>query len=204
MPADRGRFQNQPNFMKHLIVAIAAMVSLTASAQTGVDAMAKRQAHEVANQNNRGMQPGATTAPAAAAPAVSSTPLTSGQQAYASFQSRLLAMSTNSPATAKDDLSKSMANVAQGANKPSAETVSKLTDHLTTAMNEATKLTSSKKIYLARNVAVLLNSANTPPDQRETMIKDVQSSLEAGGASSDDAAAVAADLKSVVDEVKPK
>ncbi len=191
--------------MKHLIVAIAALISLTASAQTGVDAMAKRQAHEVANQNNRGMQPGATTArPVATAPAVSSTPLTSGQQAYASFQSKLLAMNTNSPATAKDDLSRSLANVAQGANKPSQATVSKLTDHLTTALNEATKLTSSKKTRLAQDVAVLLNSANTPPDQRQTMIKDVQSSLETGGASSDNAAAVAADLHSVVDEVRPK
>jgi hypothetical protein len=189
--------------MKHLIVAIAILTSLTASAQTGVDAMAKRQARAVANQNNN--RGGASTAmPAAAAPAVSSTPMTPGQQAYAAFQSKLLAMNANSPATAKDDLSKSMANMAQGANKPSSATVSKLTDHLTTALNEATKLTSSKKIHVAQNVAVLLNSANTPPDQRQTMIKDVQSSLEAGGASSDNAAAVAADLKSVVDEVKAK
>jgi len=193
--------------MKHLIVAIAALASLTVSAQTGVDAMAKRQAHDVANQNNnRNMEPGGATVarPAPAAPAVSSTPLTPGQQAYAVFQSRLLAINTNSPATAKDDLGKSMANMAQGANKPSQATVSKLSEHLTTALNEATKLTSSKKIYIARNVAVLLNSANSAPAQKDTMIKDVQSSLEAGGASSDATAAVTADLQSVVDEVKPK
>jgi hypothetical protein len=195
--------------MKHLIVAatIAILISFTASAQTGVDAMAKRQAHDVANQNNnRGMPPGMTTArPAApAAPTVSATPMTSGQQAYAAFQSRLLSINTNSPAASKDDLSKSMANVAQGANKPSPATVSKLTDHLTVALNEATKLTSSKKIHVAQYVAVLLNSANTQPTQKETMIKDVQSTLEAGGASSDSAAAVAADLHAVADEVKAK
>jgi len=188
--------------MKHLIVVIAALASLTASAQLGVDAIAKRQARDAANQNNNRQMPGTTTA-RPAAPAVSATPMTPGQQAYAVFQSKLLAINTNSPATAKDDLSRSMANMAQGANKPSQATVSKLTDHLTTALDEA-KLTPAKKTRLAQEVAVLLNSANTPPAQKDAMVKDVQSILQTGGASGDSVAAVAADLQAVVDEVKAK
>ena len=191
--------------MKHLIVVIAALASLTASAQLGVDAIAKRQARDAANQNNNRQIPGTVTParPATAAPAVSATPLTPGQQAYAVFQSKLLAINTNSPATAKDDLNRSMVNMAQGANKPSQATVSKLTDHLTAALDEA-KLTSPQKTRLAQEVAVLLNSANTPPERKDAMIKDVQSILQAGGAPSDAVTAVAADLQAVVDEVKAK
>lgn len=191
--------------MKHLIVTVimAALISLTARAQTGVDAMAKRQARQVANQNNNRQMPGVTPQPTPAAPAVSSTPLTPGQQAYAVFQSKLLAMNTNSPATAKDDLTRSMANVAQGANKPSQATVSKLTGHLTAALNEA-KLPTAQKVRLAQNVAVLLNSANTPPAQKAAMIQNVGSILQSGGASGDDTAAVTADLQAVTDEVKAK
>ena len=53
------------------------------------------------------------------------------------------------------------------------------------------------------DIAVLLNSANTPPAQKEAMISDVESILQKGGASADNSSAVAADLKTVTEEVKP-
>ena len=192
--------------MKHLIIVIAALTSLTASAQIGVDAIAKQRARDVANQNNnRTMQPPqggpAATAsqPRPAPPAAA--PMTASQQAYANFQSQLFAVNTNTATNLKSTLAKDMANVAQGT-KPSQPTLDKLSDHLTTALGEA-KLTTPQKTRVAQNIGVLLNSANTAPNQKEAMIKDVQSILEKGGASTDNAAAVAADLKSVTDEIKP-
>jgi hypothetical protein len=195
--------------MKYLIIALAALISLTASAQTGVDAMAKQRARDAAAQNNnRGMEPpqGGAPAPGArprmAQPAVTATPLTASQQAYANFQSQLFAVNTNTAANLKSVLAKDMANVAQGANKPTQATLDKLSDHLTTAYAE-THLTTPQKTRLAQDIGVLLNSANTPPNQKEAMIKDVESILQSGGASAENASSVAADLKTVTDEVKP-
>ena len=190
--------------MKHLIIAIALLAAFTAGAQTGVDAMAKQRAKDVANQNNNRVlqQPGAATA-AATAPVVTATPLTPAQQAYASFQSQLFTVNSNSTPDVKQALAKDMANVSQGANKPSSATLSKLSDHLTTAFGE-TKLSTEKKTRIAREIGVLLNSANTPPAQKTAMIQDVASTLKAGGTSSENAAAVATDLQTLTTEVMPK
>jgi hypothetical protein len=194
--------------MKYVIIAIAALSCLTASAQIGSEAIIKQRARDVANQNNnRSMQPpqgGASAAasqPRPAQPAVAPAPMNASQQAYANFQSRLSAVNTNTATSLKPMLAKDMANVAQGA-KPSQPTLDKLSDHLTTALGEA-KLTTQQKTRVAQSIAVLLNSANTVPAQKETMIKDVQSILEKGGVSTENSAAVAADLKSVADEIKP-
>jgi hypothetical protein len=65
-------------------------------------------------------------------------------------------------------------------------------------------LTAQRKTHLAQEIGILLNSANTPPAQKDAMVKDIQSILESGGASAENAAAVAADLTSVVEEIKPK
>ena len=196
--------------MKHLIIAIAALVSLSASGQIGVDAIAKQRARDVANQNNNrsieppasGGAPGAQARPRPAQPAVTATPLTASQQAFANFQSQLFAVNTNTAASLKSTLAKDMAEVARGATKPSADTLSKLSDHLTTSYAEA-KLTLAQKTRLAQNIGVLLNSANTLPAQKEAMIKDVESILQTGGASAENAAAVSADLKTVTEELKP-
>lgn len=196
------------NIMKSLIIVIAALTSLSASAQIGVDAIAKQRARDVANQNaNRRVDlpnsnPAGAPAARPAAPNVAATPLTAGQQAFAAFQSRLFSVNTNSPSSIKADLARAMGNVAQGANKPSQATLDKLSDHLTTALNEA-KLNIQSKTRLAQDVGVLLNSARTPPAQRDAMIKDVQSILQTGGASSDNTTAVGTDLQAVTNEVKP-
>lgn len=195
--------------MKHLIIALAVLTTLTVSAQTGVDAMAKQRAKDLATQNNnRSIEPpGApsvapATRPVTAAPAVTVTPLSPGQQAFANFQTELFVVSTNATPEGKQELTKNLANVAQGANKPSPATLSKLSGHLTTALGE-TKLVALRKMRLAQDVGVLLNSANTPVTQKQAMIKDVQSILQTGGSSPENAAAVAADLQTVTDEVKP-
>ena len=193
--------------MKHLIIAIAALISLTASAQSGVDAIAKQRARDAANQNNnRSIDPpapgGVQARPRTVQPAVAATPLTPAQQAFANFQSRLFAVNTNTAASLKSVLAKDMAEVARGATKPSADTLSKLSDHLTTAFAE-TKPTLAQKTRLAQNIGVLLNSANTPPAQKEAMVKDVESILQTSGASTENAAAVAADLKTVTEELNP-
>jgi len=189
--------------MKNVIILLTALTTLTASAQIGVDAIAKQRARDVANQNNnRGTQiPGTTAAPnRPAAPAAPQ--MTPAQQAFASFQTQLFGVTTNVTADQKSALARDMGSVAQGP-KPSQGTLTKLSDHLTTAVAEANKLTSQHKMRMAQEIGVLLNSVNTPPAQKDAMIKDVQSALESSGASSDNASAVAADLKSVTEEIKP-
>lgn len=189
--------------MKCLIIAAAALVCMAANAQTGVDAMAKQRARDVANQNNnRNVEvPGTPAAPTASAPAPAPAPMNAAQQAYARFQATLLAVNSNSTPELKQQFTGNLGAVAQGANKPSQAAVSKLSDHLTTALAEA-KLTSAKKTRVAQEVAVLMNSANQTPDRKQAMIQDVQSTLEAGGSSSDNAAAVAAALQTVADEIQ--
>ena len=194
--------------MKHLIIVVVALSCLTASAQSGVDAIAKQRARDLANQNNnRGTQPPNYNQPgqgrpgAPAAPAA--PPATPGQQAFATFQTQLFSLTNNITADQKSALARNMGNVAQGT-KPSQETLSKLSDHLTTALSESTKLTTARRTHVAQEIGVLLNSANTPADQKDAMIKDVQSILEGAGATSEHASAVAADLTAVTNEVKPK
>jgi hypothetical protein len=194
--------------MKHLFIALAVLTALSANAQIGSDAIAKQRARDVANQNNnRSLETsGASAAPARpaapAAPAVTATPMNGAQQAYASFQSALFAVHTNASDTLKDNLTRGMSNVAQGT-KPSQDTLSKLTEHLSTALGEAVKLTSQKKTRLAQDIGALLNSASRSEDQKKAMIEDVQSILHTGGASDESTAAVATDLQSVAEELKP-
>jgi len=194
--------------MKHFIIVVAALSCLTASAQIGVDAIAKQRARDAANQNNnRGTEPPNYSQPGQGrpgAPVVSATPQpNAAQQAFATFQKQLFGVTTNVTADQKGALAADMGNVAQGA-KPSQATLTKLSDHLATALAECTKLTAQRKTHLAQEVGVLLNSANTPQAQKDAMVKDVQSILEGGGASTENASAVAADLTSVTDEIKPK
>lgn len=194
--------------MKHLIIVLAALTCLTASAQIGVDAIAKQRARDAANQNNnRSTEPPNYNQPGQArpaAPAVSATPQpNAAQQAFTAFQTQLFSLTNTVTADQKSALAKNMSNVAQGT-KPSQATLTKLSDHLTTALAECTKLTTARKTRLAQEIGVLLNSANTPATQKDAMVKDVQSILEGGGASSENASAVAADFTSVVDEIKPK
>ena len=194
--------------MKRLIIVVAALSCLTASAQIGVDAIAKQRARDVANKNNnRGTEPpnyGQPGQPRAATPAVPVTPqLTPAQQAYAAFQKQLFGITANATPDQKGALAAGMGNVAQGT-KPSQATLTKLSDHLTTALGESTKLTAQRKTHMAQEIGVLLNSANTPQNQKDAMVKDVQSILEGGGASAENASAVATDLTSVTEEIKPK
>ncbi|HXT10573.1 MAG TPA: hypothetical protein VN873_03350 [Candidatus Angelobacter sp.] len=185
--------------MKHLVIAMAFLAAFSASAQIGVDAIAKQRARDVANQNNRRSMNPMPAAPAQAAPAAPQ--LTPGQRAFAVFQAQLFQVNSNSTPDLKQKLAQDMGSVAQGANKPSQATLSKLSEHLTTAWDEA-KLTTAGKTRVAREVGVLLNSANTPPAQKQAMIDDVKSNLKTVGASDDAADAVAADLQSVAEEVK--
>jgi hypothetical protein len=193
--------------MKYLIIAVATTAAcLAMNAQTGVDAMAKQRAKDAANQNNnRSMDPnaytGATPTAAAAAPTTPAQPMNSAQQAYARFQASVLAMHTNSTDAAKQQFGSNLAAVAQGANKPSSASTTKLSQSLATALAES-KLTSAKKAHLAQDVAVLMNSANKTPEQTQAIIKDVRSTLEAGGVSSENASAVASGLQSAVEEIQ--
>lgn len=190
--------------MKYLVIVLLALAPFVASAQIGVDAIAKQRARDLANQSkNQSLEPpSATPAPVTrpAPPAVSATPLNANQQAYATFQSQLFEIKTNASPQVKAALERDLANVARGAKKPAPGTISSLNGHLITALGEA-KLTSAQKTRLAQEVAVLLNTAASPA-QKESMIKDVQTILQSGGSSTQDSMQVASDLQIAVDEVR--
>lgn len=188
--------------MKHLFIALLALASFNASAQIGVDAIAKQRARDLANQSrNQSMQPPGT-APASrpAAPAASSTPLTPGQQAYATFQSQLFEVKTNASPQVKTALEHDLANVAQGAKKPSPSTISSLNGHLVTALGES-KLSTAQKTRLAQEIATLVNTA-AGQTQKMAMVEDVPKILQSGGCPNMDALQVGSDLQIVVDEVR--
>lgn len=187
--------------MKQVFIVLLAVACVSANAQIGVDAIAKQRARDVANQGrNYGMQPPNATPARPAPPPVSSTPLTAGQQAYATFQSQLFAVRTNASPEVKAALERDLANVAQGAKKPSQATTTRLTGHLVTALGES-KLSTAQKTRVAQEVAMLVNTA-IGPAQKATMVKDVQTILEGGGCPSQDSVQVASDLQTAVDEVK--
>lgn len=197
-------FGKEAKSMKRLMIAVVALSCLTASAQIGVDAIAKQRARDVANKNNnRGTEPPNSAQPGQGQAAPAAPQMNAAQQAFANFQKQLFAITPNVTADQKSALAADMGNVAQGA-KPTPATLTKLSDHLTTALGECTKLTTVQKTRIAREVGVLLNSANTQQSQKEAMVKDVQTVLEGCGAPSDHAAAVAADLTTVTEEIKPK
>src|SRR3569833_1269060 len=139
--------------MKHLIIVLTALSCVSVQAQSGVDAIAKQRARDLSNQNaNRSMQPPTYPQPGQgrpAAPTVSATPQpTPAQQAFATFQKQLFGMTTNATADQKSVLAADMGNVAQGS-KPSQASLTKLSDHLTTALAESSKLTVQRKTHLA-------------------------------------------------------
>jgi hypothetical protein len=100
----------------------------------------------------------------------------------------------------KQTLTNDLAIAAQGV-KPQAASISRLTDDLATAIAGKEKLRAPQP-KLVQFVHAIFNSAHLTPAQQQTCFTGAQKILTDGGASSDEAANVVNDLKTIASETK--
>jgi hypothetical protein len=98
-------------------------------------------------------------------------------------------------------LATSLANLAEGATKPSRTSVGALSADLASAMKDG-QISTRETARLAQDLTTALNSANMPRREIEAVIADVQTILTAGGVTEDSAAKIAADLRAISAEVR--
>jgi hypothetical protein len=196
--------------MKRILIFTAILTALSAQAQIGgAEAIAKRQARDAANQtterNNQstGQPAPATARPQVAAPSQPAPQLTPQQQAAYRLLADMAAIKTNSIATAeqKNQMARDLTGLLQGANKPSAASMSKLAEDLAAAL-AGKKLTTAQQGRLYQNVNAVLNNASLPATQKQAVFDDVEKSLQVSGGDNKSAAAVSADLKSISAEMQ--
>lgn len=101
----------------------------------------------------------------------------------------------------KTAVKNSLMAVADGATKPSEESVTALADSLSSALADE-QLTNKEKAQLASCVETVLKSANIPQAEVEALANSTYEMLVATGVSKEEASAVAQDLKAIGAELK--
>jgi hypothetical protein len=121
------------------------------------------------------------------------------------LQSDLAAIKAGSNVTdaQKQDLKNSLVALADGATKPSEESVTALANSLSAAFADKT-LTTPEKAQITKNVEAVLKSANIPQSEVEALAASAQAVLIASGVSKADAQTVANDLRAISAELKAK
>lgn len=119
------------------------------------------------------------------------------------LQNDLLGIKADSQVTQeqKDALAYSLMAMADGATKPSQESVDKLASDLSEAMADGT-LANREKVALANDVAAVMNSANIPQSEVEAAVSAAQALLTASGISKSDVQVIVNDLKAIGTEAK--
>ena len=101
----------------------------------------------------------------------------------------------------KEQLKKDLMNVADGANKPSEETVAALTASLTEALADES-LTPMEAKQVASDLSKVLNSAGISQEEAMAAAESAKAVLEASGVSKEDAMKVAESLKAITAELQ--
>lgn len=91
---------------------------------------------------------------------------------------------------------------ARGPRKPSADAIRKLATTIGTQLAGKT-LGSAEQLRLAENLDAVVNGAKLSRLQTEAYVADVQKILQGAGVKTDDAAAVAVEVKATVTGLKP-
>ncbi|HMP82422.1 MAG TPA: hypothetical protein PKA41_06905 [Verrucomicrobiota bacterium] len=91
--------------------------------------------------------------------------------------------------------------VARGPKKPAAAAINKLATGIGTQLTGRT-LTPADQTRLAENLEAVVNGSKLSRLQTEAYIADIQKILQQSGAKTEDAAAVAADVKATLAEIK--
>ncbi|WP_145058635.1 hypothetical protein [Lignipirellula cremea] len=101
----------------------------------------------------------------------------------------------------KADLRNDLMTLAEGATRPSSESVATLADDLQSAWADQS-LSKPEKAQLASDILTVMNSANISPEELQQVIADVESILEASNVTPEDAQNIAADLQAIAKELQ--
>ena len=181
-------------------LALLGMVSLlTVNVFAQADIIIKKHALELRNQNNvrQGVAPPAQPAQPAATPARGSSP-TPVQQSVAKLRADLTAIKANSRVTAdqKQQITKDLIAVAQGASKPSQATAANLANSLAGAF-AANPLPDRDCGRLLSDLAAVLNPAKIQAAQMTAIHADIQAIFQANGMARKDAVVIVDHVKAV-------
>lgn len=195
-----------------IAAAFFSAIFATDAMASAQGALIKKKAKDFSNQNsaNQGVTPPASpaTVPAqAATPPPPNTPKLSAtqQQNINQLVADLKTIKSKSPVTPeqKQQLKKDLQAAAEGAKKPSPESVTKLASDLSTAWADQ-KLSPSERVYLVQNFNAVMNSANIPSAESQAALNSAQTILKYSGISKEDAQKLNNDLKAIAAELQKK
>jgi hypothetical protein len=200
--------------MKLLMVAILlAAVFATDAMASAQGALIKKKAKDLSNQNsvNQGVTPptpARPTAPSAPAtvPASPNAPKISAsrQQNINQLLADLKAIKSKSVTPEqKQQLKKDLLAAAEGAKKPSSDSVTKLANNLSAVWADQ-KLSPQEQTFLATDLNTVLNSANMSAAESQGVLNRAQTILKYSGISKDDGQKIVNDLKAIAAELQKK
>jgi hypothetical protein len=183
--------------MKTVLALLGAAMLLGVNAFAQSDVIIKKHALELRDQNNvrQGVAPPSQRAQPATSPATSPSH-TAVQQSVAKLRADLTAIPANSAVTAdqKQQITRDLIAVAQGASKPSQATAADFSGSLSAAF-AAKPLADKDCTRLLSDLAAVLNPAHIQSAQMQAIYADIQAIFQANGMARKDA------LK-IVDQVK--
>lgn len=91
--------------------------------------------------------------------------------------------------------------MCDNANKPSQESVQKLSKDLSAALSDKA-LNNQEKAQLAKNMQAIMTSANLNPDEVQAVKKDMQAILTASHVTSDSAKIIMSDVQAIITEIQ--
>jgi hypothetical protein len=182
--------------------AMIGAASLVASSLFADPIIVKQRALELRNQNNvrQGVtspsQPAPPSQPAVT-PGTSAAP-TPIQLSIAKLRTDLTAIKAGSPATAaqKQQITKELMAVAQGASKPSQATAATLANSLAAAFADK-PLADKDCSRLLSDLAAVLNPAKIQASQMQAIYADIQAIFQANGMARNSAIKIVDQVKAV-------
>lgn len=190
--------------MKTFAALFCALFLASPAFAQGIYNMAKQQARNAVATENKHQQAIESSGQSPSAPPPQNNSPQNNPELQATLQNinnlradfdDLGAGRTNTAALQND-----LTTAAQGA-KPAAADVAKLADDLA-AVIAANKNLPAQQPKLAQYVHALFNSSHLSAAQQQTVLDAVQKILSDGGVSTDDAAKIVADLKTVATATK--
>jgi hypothetical protein len=190
--------------MRTVLALFGVGVLLAGDVFAQSDVIIKKRAQELRNQNNvrQGVAPPSQPARPATTPATTTSP-TPIQQSIARLRADLTAIKANSQVTAdqKQQITKDLVAVAQGASKPSQATASNLAGSLSAAFAEK-PLAEKDCGRLLSDLAAVLNPANIQSAQMQAIYADIQAIFQANGMARKDTVKIVEQVKAIGAETK--
>jgi len=196
-----------------IVVILGATVFATDAMASAQGALIKKKAKDFSNQNsvNQGASPPPPARPAppsapAAAPAAPNAARMSAarQQNINQLVADLNSIKSKSVTPEqKQQLKKDLLAAAEGAKKPSSDSVAKLAHDLSAAW-AGQKLSPQEQAFLAKDLNTVLNSANVSTAESQGALNSAQTILKYSGISRDDFQKIVNDLKAIAAELQKK